>query len=76
MIEDHFQYDSTDRAIATLRDGGMIIVVDDADRENEGDLICAAETITPEQVSFMLRFGAGVLCVPLSGETADRLHLS
>jgi len=76
MIEDHFQYDSIDRAIATLRDGGMIIVVDDADRENEGDLICAAETITPEQVSFMLRFGAGVLCVPLSGETADRLHLS
>ncbi|MDA0587946.1 MAG: GTP cyclohydrolase II [Planctomycetota bacterium] len=76
MSEDDFQFDSIDTAIATLREGGMIIVVDDADRENEGDLVCAAETITPEQVSFMLRFGAGVLCVPLSGETADRLHLS
>jgi 3,4-dihydroxy 2-butanone 4-phosphate synthase/GTP cyclohydrolase II len=76
MSDDGFQFDSIDTAIATLREGGMIIVVDDADRENEGDLICAAETITPEQVSFMLRFGAGVLCVPISGETADRLHLS
>ncbi|MFP6762971.1 MAG: GTP cyclohydrolase II [Planctomycetaceae bacterium] len=76
MTDDHSQYASIDTAIETLRDGGMIIVVDDADRENEGDLICAAETITPEQVSFMLRFGAGVLCVPLSGETADQLHLS
>lgn len=76
MSNNDFQFDSINTAIATLREGGLIIVVDDADRENEGDLICAAETITPEQVSFMLRFGAGVLCVPLTGETADRLHLS
>ncbi len=54
----------------------MVIVLDADDRENEGDLICAAETITSEQVAFMLRYGGGVLCVPIDGETADRLHLS
>lgn len=53
----------------------MVIVMDDADRENEGDLICAAESVTPDQVAFMLRHGAGVLCVPITSEAADRLHL-
>jgi len=69
-------FDSIDTALTALREGRMIVVVDDADRENEGDLICAAESITPEQVGFMLRYGGGVLCVPLTSETADRLHLS
>jgi 3,4-dihydroxy 2-butanone 4-phosphate synthase/GTP cyclohydrolase II len=54
----------------------MVIVLDADDRENEGDLICAAETITSAQVAFMLRYGSGVLCVPIDGETADRLHLT
>ncbi|MCA9034788.1 MAG: GTP cyclohydrolase II [Planctomycetaceae bacterium] len=53
----------------------MIIVVDDEDRENEGDFICAAECITPAQVDFMLRVGRGTLCVPLTGEEATRLKL-
>ena len=53
----------------------MVIVVDAQERENEGDLICAAESITPEMVNFMLRQGAGVLCAPLVKEVADRLQL-
>jgi 3,4-dihydroxy 2-butanone 4-phosphate synthase / GTP cyclohydrolase II len=71
-----FEFDPIDDALQALREGRMIIVVDATDRENEGDLICAAESITPEQVAFMLRYGAGVLCVPVVAETADRLHLS
>ena len=69
-------FDSIDDAIAALKQGRMVIVLDADDRENEGDLICAAETITPEQAAYMLRYGAGVLCVPIGNETADRLHLS
>ena len=65
-----------DRALAALKRGGLVIVVDALDRENEGDLICAAESITPETVDFMLRIGRGVLCVPLTPEAADRLHLT
>jgi 3,4-dihydroxy 2-butanone 4-phosphate synthase / GTP cyclohydrolase II len=64
-----------DPALAALRRGGLVIVVDALDRENEGDLICAAETITPEIVDFMLRIGRGVLCVPLTHEAAERLQL-
>jgi len=64
-----------DDALKQLRAGGMVIVLDAQDRENEGDLICAAESITPEMVDFMLRKGAGVLCTPLTQETADRLRL-
>jgi len=53
-----------------------VIVVDAKEREDEGDFVCAAEMVTPELVSFMVRRGAGVLCVPLLQETADRLGLS
>ena len=52
---------SIQQAIDALQKGGMIIVVDDEDRENEGDFICAAESITPEQVDFMLKIGRGTL---------------
>ena len=67
--------DSIDTALDALRHGQMIIVVDDEDRENEGDFVCAADTITPEQVDFMLRIGRGTMCVPISGEEAKRLQL-
>lgn len=67
--------EAVERAVQQLRDGGMIVVVDAADRENEGDLICAAETITPEQVRFMLREGAGLLCTPVDASIADPLRL-
>jgi len=64
-----------DQALHALRSGKLVIVVDAQERENEGDLICAAESVTPEMVNFMLRQGAGVLCAPLSPEIADRLRL-
>ncbi|MDA1163107.1 MAG: GTP cyclohydrolase II [Planctomycetota bacterium] len=79
MTETRFRpsdFDPIDDAIAAIKQGRMVIVLDADDRENEGDLICAAETITSEQVAFMLRYGGGVLCVPIANETADRLHLS
>ena len=70
------QFHSLDAALDALKAGRLVIVVDAEERENEGDFICAAEKITPELVSFMVRHGAGVLCVPMLQETADRLGLS
>jgi 3,4-dihydroxy 2-butanone 4-phosphate synthase/GTP cyclohydrolase II len=64
-----------DEALADLREGKVIIVVDDEDRENEGDFITAAETITPEIVNFMLHHGRGLMCVPLSEERCRELEL-
>ena len=64
-----------DDALSALQSGKVVIVVDADDRENEGDFIAAAETITPETIDFMLRIGRGVLCVPMTRETADRLQL-
>src|ERR1700722_15076273 len=61
---------SIESVIADLRKGRMAIVVDDEDRENEGDLIMAGEHATPEAVNFMARFGRGLICVPT---TSDRL---
>ena len=69
-------FSTIDDALDALKAGRMVIVVDAEERENEGDFVCAAETITPEQVSFLLRNGGGVLCVSLLHETADRLGLS
>ncbi len=68
-------FDSVEAVIADIREGRMVIVTDDEDRENEGDLICAAEMITPEMVTFMVREGAGMLCVPLTHQIAQRLGL-
>jgi 3,4-dihydroxy 2-butanone 4-phosphate synthase/GTP cyclohydrolase II len=64
-----------EEAIDQLRRGGMVIVVDDEDRENEGDLIMAAEDVTPESMAFFLEHTSGVFCVPLESERADRLDL-
>jgi 3,4-dihydroxy 2-butanone 4-phosphate synthase/GTP cyclohydrolase II len=58
-----------------LRQGRMIVLVDDEDRENEGDLVCAAELITPEMVNFMAKEGRGMICVPMAAEKCDRLGL-
>jgi len=68
-------YNTIDEAVAALKAGRMIIVVDAEDRENEGDFVAAAEFMTPEMANFMLRHGAGVLCAPLLEETAQRLGL-
>ncbi|MGE5496932.1 MAG: 3,4-dihydroxy-2-butanone-4-phosphate synthase, partial [Syntrophothermus sp.] len=66
---------SVEEAIQDFRDGKVIIVVDDEDRENEGDLVCAAEFITPEIVNFMARYGRGMICTPMSGKKLDNLGL-
>ncbi len=68
--------DSIERALTAIKSGRVVIVVDAADRENEGDFICAAETITPETVDFMVKIGRGNLCVPMPVDTAERLHLA
>ena len=65
-----------DEAAADIRDGRMIIIVDDEDRENEGDLVCAAEKVTPEIINFMVRHARGLICVPLTEERCDELHLT
>lgn len=66
---------TVEEAIEAIRAGRMIIVVDDEDRENEGDLVMAAEKVTPEAVNFMIKEGRGLLCVPMSREWAERLDL-
>ena len=62
-------------AIQAIRDGEIIIVVDDEDRENEGDLTIAADKITPEAINFMARHGRGLICLPMTGERLDELHI-
>ena len=64
-----------DEAVAQLRRGGMVVVVDDEDRENEGDLIMAAEDVTAESMAFFLEYTSGIFCVPLESERADELDL-
>jgi 3,4-dihydroxy 2-butanone 4-phosphate synthase / GTP cyclohydrolase II len=63
------------QALSHLQKGGMIILVDDEDRENEGDLVMAAEFATPETVNFMARFGRGLICMPMAGDITDKFNL-
>lgn len=72
---EEFKLSTIEEALQDFKEGKFVIVVDDEDRENEGDFIIAAEKITPEKVNFMLRYGRGVLCAPISEEVADRLEL-
>jgi 3,4-dihydroxy 2-butanone 4-phosphate synthase / GTP cyclohydrolase II len=64
-----------EEAVEEIRDGRMIIIVDDEDRENEGDLVCAAEKVTPEIINFMAIHGRGLICLPLTEDRCDELHL-
>src|SRR5688572_2950267 len=66
---------SIEEAVEDIRDGKMIIIVDDEDRENEGDLVCAAEKVTPEIISFMAIHGRGLICMPITEDRADELNL-
>lgn len=68
-------HDKLDLVLKRLKEGGMVIVVDAQERENEGDLLCAAEFMTPEKVDFMMRRAKGVLCAPITQDVADRLQL-
>ncbi len=66
---------SITEAIDEIHEGRIVIVVDDADRENEGDLVMAAEMVTPEAIAFIVRHSSGVVCVPMVGERLDELHI-
>ena len=72
---EEFKLSSIEDAVKDFREGKFVIVVDDEDRENEGDLICAAEKITPEMVNFMLKNARGVLCVPITMSRCEELNL-
>ena len=63
--------DSVPEAIRDIAMGRLVIVADDEDRENEGDLVCAADRITPDLINFMTKFGRGLICVSLTPERAD-----
>ncbi|MDD4516204.1 bifunctional 3,4-dihydroxy-2-butanone-4-phosphate synthase/GTP cyclohydrolase II [Massilibacteroides sp.] len=70
-----YKLNTVEEAIEDFRQGKFLIVVDDEDRENEGDFIIAAEKITPEKVNFMLKYGRGVLCAPITEERCQELEL-
>lgn len=69
------QLDRIEEAIDAIKNGEIIIVVDDEDRENEGDFVCAAEKITPEIINFMAKHGRGLICTPITAARADELEL-
>lgn len=69
------QFDPIEDVLAEIRAGRMVIVTDDADRENEGDLVMAAEKVTPEAVNFMARHGRGLICAPITEKRAEQLGL-
>ncbi len=70
-----FKYNTVEEALEALRNGKLILCTDDPDRENEGDLICAAEFATTENVNFMATYGKGLICTPMSVDYAHRLNL-
>lgn len=75
MDENHIQFATIEQAIEEVRQGQMVIVVDDEDRENEGDLTVAAEKVSPEHINFMARFGRGLICLTLTEERCAYLRL-
>ncbi|MBS0209674.1 MAG: bifunctional 3,4-dihydroxy-2-butanone-4-phosphate synthase/GTP cyclohydrolase II [Planctomycetes bacterium] len=70
------KFSTVEAAVAAIRAGQIVIVVDDEDRENEGDFICAAEKVTPELINFMITHGRGQVCTPLLPDVCERLKLS
>ena len=68
-------FDGIDEAIADIRAGKMVVVLDDEDRENEGDLVMAAQMVTPDAINFMRREAGGLICVPIIGKRLDELHI-
>jgi len=68
-------FSKIEEAIEDLKQGKLIIVVDDEERENEGDLVCLAEYITPEQINFMAKYGRGLICLPIIGSRLDELKI-
>ena len=75
MIEEKTMLNTIDEALDEIKKGNVIIVVDDEERENEGDFICAAETVTPDVINFMATHGRGLICTPIDEKRADELDL-
>ena len=75
MTDADLTLDPIEDAIAAIAEGELVVVVDDTDRENEGDLIMAAAKATPEKMAFMIRHTSGIICVPMTGERAEALNL-
>src|SRR5713101_580668 len=75
QTKETFQFDTIDDVVSDIAKGRIVIVTDDADRENEGDLVMAAEKVTPEAVNFMATHGRGLICAPISNERAEQLGL-
>ncbi len=75
MSETRFGFATVEEAVDEIRQGRMIVLVDDEDRENEGDLTLAAEKITPEAINFMAKFGRGLICLALTEQRCDELNL-
>ena len=69
------KYAPVEEAVAAIANGDMVLVVDDEKRENEGDLIVAAEKVTSEHIAFMVRYTSGLICLPMIGERLDELGL-
>ena len=74
-MSEKIKLDTIEEAIEEIKNGKVIIVVDDEDRENEGDFICAAECVTPEIVNFMATHGRGLICAPLIQDRCEELKL-
>jgi 3,4-dihydroxy 2-butanone 4-phosphate synthase/GTP cyclohydrolase II len=70
-----YKFNTIEDAIKELRKGGMVILVDDEDRENEGDLCVVAEKVTPEAINFMAKYGRGLICLSLTQKGRDHWHL-
>jgi len=75
MTDNRSHFATVEQAVEEIRNGRMIVLVDDEDRENEGDLTMAAEKITPDAINFMAKFGRGLICMPLTEDRCDELHL-
>src|SRR5206468_758487 len=75
MTESCSSFATVEEAVEEIRQGRMVVLVDDEDRENEGDLAMAAEKITPDAINFMAKYGRGLICMPLTEERCDELHL-
>ncbi len=75
ITDKEFKINTIEEAIEAIRNGEIIIVVDDEDRENEGDFICAADTVTPEHINFMSKYGRGLICTPITSSIAEKLEL-
>ena len=68
-------FDPIEAAVEDIRSGRLVVVADDADRENEGDLIMAADRVSQEAIAFMVRHTSGVICMPVTGQRLDELRL-